>query len=105
MKVIALVIFMAGTLFFTNHYLSAIGRERNFKGKIGTLVISFVGTLFFTYEYYLTGFAAGYGIKEADRNLVLLRCGAVICGLVFLSCGISLLWEMIRRRRGQSTSG
>jgi hypothetical protein len=104
-KVIALVIFMVGTLFFTNHYLSAIGRERTFKGKIAGLAISPVGTFFFADGYYLAGFGAGYGVKWVDRDLVLFRCGAVICGLVFLGCGISLSWEAIRRRRGHRTSG
>ena len=69
-----------------------------FKVKVIALLISLIGTLTFLRAYYLVGFAAGYGIKEADRNLLLFRCGAIVCGLVFVWCGISLLLEVFRRR-------
>ncbi len=69
-----------------------------FKLKVVALLISLVGILMFLRAYYLVGFAAGYGIKEADRNLLLFRCGVIVCELVFLGCGISLLLTAIRKR-------
>jgi hypothetical protein len=67
--------------------------------KVSVLLISLVGTLMFLRAYYLVGFAVGYGIKEADRNSILFRCGAIGCGLVLVATGVSILLEMFSKRR------
>jgi len=63
------------------------------------LVISLVGTLAFVRACYLVSFSTGYGIKEADRNAIIFRWGAILCGLVFVGTGIGVLMEVIRNRR------
>ena len=63
------------------------------------LLVSLVRTLLFLRACYLVGFAVGYGIKEADRNSILFRCGAIGCGLVFVATGVSILLDMFRNRR------
>jgi hypothetical protein len=67
--------------------------------KVFVLLVSLVGTLVFLRACHLVGFAVGYGIKEADRNSILFRWGAIGCGLVFVATGVSILLEMFRKRR------
>jgi hypothetical protein len=67
--------------------------------KVSVLLISLVGTLMFLRAYYLVGFAVGYGIKEADRNSIQFRCGAIGCGLVLVATGVSILLEIFSKRR------
>jgi UDP-N-acetylmuramyl pentapeptide phosphotransferase/UDP-N-acetylglucosamine-1-phosphate transferase len=104
-KVGAGAILLIGIVFFTDRYFFARGKTRTFRAKAAALVMSLVGTFFFYYVYMLVGFAAGYGVKKADRDLVLFHWAAIVCGLVFLGCAISLLWEAFRRRRGHRTGG
>jgi len=61
--------------------------------------ISFVGTLIFGRACYLVGFAAGYGIKQADRNLLLFGTAADAFALVLLATGVSFIVERFKRRR------
>ena len=61
------------------------------KVKITGLLLSFVGGLALFRAYYLVSFAAGYGIKEADRNQRLFLWGTLACAIVFLTCVASLL--------------
>ena len=48
---------------------------------------SLAATLIFLGAEYLVGFVAGYGIKQADRNLLLFQIGAAAFALVFLATG------------------
>jgi hypothetical protein len=60
---------------------------------------SLVGLIVFLRAQDLVRFAVGYGIREADPNLVLFRCAAMACGLVAVGTGIAILMNALKDRR------
>lgn len=48
---------------------------------------------------YLVGFAAGYGIKQADRNLLVFRIAAAAFALVLLASSAGFILEMVKKHR------
>jgi len=58
--------------------------------------ISLAGTLIFVRAEYLVGVAAGYGIKQADRNLLLFRIAAAAFALVLPASVAGFIVEMFK---------
>jgi len=76
--------------------------KRNMKHlKIVALLTSLLGSLVFVRACYLVGFSTGYGITEAERNSLIFRYAAIVCAVIFLGTGISLLVEIAKNRRAR----
>lgn len=63
------------------------------------LILSLGGALWLYWSAILVGYAAGYGISQADRNHKIFILATLACGFAFTAFAISLVTKAIKSKR------
>jgi len=74
-------------------------RKANVRVHIVGLVLSLAATLWFLRATILVGYAADYGIVQADHNHKLFRLASLLCLFAFIAFAISFSVRAIRSRK------
>ena len=78
-------------------------RKTSFRFKIIGLVLSLTGMIWFFRATVLVGYAAGYGIAQADRNHKVFLLTSLVFMFAFIAFAISLGVKAIRLRKSRGS--